>query len=327
MISNRTKFFAFFSGLVRTDHLLKLEKNQRRRFPLYIDGVFSGGGIKGLAYIGAYQALEEHGFQFKRVAGTSAGAIIAAFIAAGFTSEELNNELGNLELRTILDEPKSILPYKVFKWLPIYWRLGMYKGQALENWLDQTLQKKGVRTFGDLPPGVLQIIASDLSNGRIFILPNELHKYNIPFENFPIAKAVRMSCSLPYFFEPVRLKINHRKIVIVDGGVLSNFPMWLFDRENVMKERPVLGIKLSPNINEQPPREIKNALQMFEALFSTMKDAHDTRYISRKHEKNIIFIPTEGMLTTEFGITNEGKEDLIKIGKEKTLKFLKNWAY
>lgn len=136
-----------------------------------------------------------------------------------------------------------------------------------------------------------------------------------------------MSCSLPYFFEPVRLKINHRKIVIVDGGVLSNFPMWLFDRENVMKERPVLGIKLSPNINEQPPREIKNALQMFEALFSTMKDAHDTRYISRKHEKNIIFIPTEGMLTTEFGITNEGKEDLIKIGKEKTLKFLKNWAY
>lgn len=66
-----------------------------------------------------------------------------------------------------------------------------------------------------------------------------------------------MSCSLPYFFEPVRLKINHRKIVIVDGGVLSNFPMWLFDRENVMKERPVLGIKLSPNINEQPPREIK----------------------------------------------------------------------
>lgn len=142
MISNRTKFFAFFSGLVRTDHLLKLEKNQRRRFPLYIDGVFSGGGIKGLAYIGAYQALEEHGFQFKRVAGTSAGAIIAAFIAAGFTSEELNNELGNLELRTILDEPKSILPYKLFKWLPIYWRLGMYKGQALENWLDQTLQKK-----------------------------------------------------------------------------------------------------------------------------------------------------------------------------------------
>lgn len=294
---------------------------------LYIDGVFSGGGIKGLAFIGAYQALEEKGIQFKRVAGTSAGAIIAAFIAAGFSSEEIYQELGDLELKTILDEHKSILPIKLLKWLPIYWRLGRYKGQALEDWISQILQKKGVRTFGDLPPGILRVVASDLTNGRIFIIPNELYKYNIPFENFPIAKAVRMSCSLPYFFEPVRIKIDHKKVIIVDGGVLSNFPMWLFDQENVKKERPVIGIKLSPNYTEQPPKEIKNALQMFEALFLTMKDAHDTRYISRKHEKNIIFIPTDGHLTTEFGITEEGKQKLIQTGKERTLAFLKNWSY
>lgn len=294
---------------------------------LYIDGVFSGGGIKGLAFIGAYQALEEKGIQFKRVAGTSAGAIIAAFIAAGFSSEEIYQELEDLELKTILDEHKSILPIKLLKWLPIYWRLGRYKGQALEDWISQILQKKGVRTFGDLPPGILRVVASDLTNGRIFIIPNELYKYNIPFENFPIAKAVRMSCSLPYFFEPVRIKIDHKKVIIVDGGVLSNFPMWLFDQENVKKERPVIGIKLSPNYTEQPPKEIKNALQMFEALFLTMKDAHDTRYISRKHEKNIIFIPTDGHLTTEFGITEEGKQKLIQTGKERTLAFLKNWSY
>ncbi len=66
---------------------------------------------------------------------------------------------------------------------------------------------------------------------------------------------------------------------------------------------------------------------MFEALFTTMKDAHDARYISRKHEKNIIFIPTEGILTTEFGLTEEKKQELVNIGREQTIKFLQKWTY
>lgn len=56
-----------------------------------IDGVFSGGGIKGLALIGAYEELESQGFTFNRVAGTSAGSIIAGFIAAGYSSQEMKN--------------------------------------------------------------------------------------------------------------------------------------------------------------------------------------------------------------------------------------------
>ncbi|MDA6341763.1 hypothetical protein OSK59_26450, partial [Escherichia coli] len=70
--------------------------------------------------------------------------------------------------------------------------------------------------------------------------------------------------------------------------------MWLFDKENVKKTRPVLGIKLSHNLSERPPNKIDNAIQMYAALFETMKDAHDARYISRKHAQNIIFIPTDG---------------------------------
>mgnify|MGYP003484396654 CR=1 FL=1 len=56
---------------------------------MIVDGVFSGGGIKGFAYVGAIQALEEKGIKFERVAGTSAGAILATFIAAGFNAQEL----------------------------------------------------------------------------------------------------------------------------------------------------------------------------------------------------------------------------------------------
>ncbi|MER2091063.1 MAG: patatin-like phospholipase family protein, partial [Sporosarcina sp.] len=56
---------------------------------MWIDGVFSGGGLKGFALVGAYQVLEEKGYQFKRVAGTSAGSILASFIAAGYTAKEI----------------------------------------------------------------------------------------------------------------------------------------------------------------------------------------------------------------------------------------------
>ena len=103
--------------------------------------------------------------------------------------------------------------------------------------------------------------------------------------------------------------------------------MWLFDKDNVKKVRPVLGVKLSQNLIQQPTNKIKNALQMFEALFETMKGAHDSRYISRKHEKNIIFIPTEGNLTTEFQLSDEKKQELIDLGQKSAEKFFKSWCY
>ena len=294
---------------------------------MYIDGVFSGGGIKGLALVGACAAIEERGFRFKRVAGTSAGSLIAGLIAAGYTSTEMANLLDELDLKKFLDSRKTVFPSALTKWLFVYWRLGLYKGDELECWIAEKLAAKGLRTFGDLAPDALRIIASDLTNGRLLILPDDLPKYGVDPRTFPVARAIRMSCSLPFFFEPVKLRDRVGTNIVVDGGVLSNFPMWLFDKDNVKKVRPVLGVKLSQNLIQQPTNNIKNALQMFEALFETMKDAHDSRYISRKHEKNIIFIPTEGNLTTEFQLSDEKKQELIALGKTNAEKFFKSWCY
>ena len=63
-----------------------------------LDGVFSGGGIKGIALIGAYEEIEKRGYQFERVAGASAGAIIAALIAAKYSSKEIYQILDELNL-------------------------------------------------------------------------------------------------------------------------------------------------------------------------------------------------------------------------------------
>lgn len=294
---------------------------------MYIDGVFSGGGIKGFALIGACEELENKGLRFARVAGTSAGSIVAALIAAGYTSKEIYQLLDELDLSKLLDSRKTFIPFPFAKWLFVYWKLGLYKGNELEKWICEKLEAKGLRTFADLPPHALRVIGSDLSNGQMIVFPDDLQKYGISPGSFPIAKAIRISCSIPYFFEPVKMRSMNGVNVLVDGGVLSNFPMWLFDKDNGQKIRPVLGIKLSASDYEHKKHKITNAIQLFGALFETMKDAHDSRYISKKHVKNIIFIPTEGVLSMEFHLTEESKRELYNLGREKAKQFLKTWGY
>ncbi|MBT2574458.1 patatin-like phospholipase family protein [Bacillus sp. ISL-51] len=291
---------------------------------MHIDGVFSGGGIKGVALAGAYEALEEQGFRFERLAGTSAGAIIAAFIAAGCTSREIHTIIDEVEEKQLLDQRFSFLPLKLLQWVSIYWRLGLYKGDTLEKWIAEKLKAKGIIVFGDLKKGSLRLIASDLTNGTMIVLPDDLPRYGLNPEMFPVARAVRMSCSIPYFFEPIKLKTDKGTSTVVDGGVLSNFPIWLFSKE---RKRPVIGISLSPHAKERPKKSIRNAFELFGALFETMKDAHDARHIATRYEQNIIFIPVEHVMATEFHLTEQKKLALIELGKSRTEQFLKQWTY
>lgn len=292
---------------------------------MLIDGVFSGGGLKGFALVGAYQVLEEKGYRFHRVAGTSAGAILACFIAAGYSAKEIEVMLDEQDFQILLDPRKTIIPLPLMKWFQLYWRLGLYQGKALENWFLEKLAAKDVYTFSDLPPGKLKLVASDLTNGKMMVLPDDLEGYGISAETFPVARALRMSCGIPFFFEPVRLKVGKDETIVVDGGVLSNFPMWIFNDAGGNTVRPVLGLKLSRSQEDMPGHKIDNALDLFEALFSTMKNAHDERYISRKHEKNIIFIPVDDYSATQFDMDQETKESLLEAGRKSTVQFLKTW--
>ena len=293
---------------------------------MIIDAVFSGGGVKGYSLIGACQMLEEKGYQFSRLAGTSAGSIIAALITAGYTGKEIEQMLMEIDIKDFMDE-RFGANFPILRWLLLYRKLGLYKGDKLQAWIAEKLAAKGIVTFADIPKDSLRIVVSDISNGAIAVLPDDLPKYQCDIRTFSIAKAVRMSCSIPYFFEPIKLNCNGELAYMIDGGVLSNFPLWLLDQEKAKKIRPVVGITLTGNCDKQPPKQIDNALMMFSALFSTMKDAHDNRYISRKHEKNIIFIPIKGISSADFDIDAEKKLELIQLGRSLTSQFLKKWAY
>jgi NTE family protein len=295
-----------------------------------IDGVFSGGGVKAYAFIGALKSIENKRMQLERVAGTSAGAIVAALIAADYGHKEIETLLNDIDLQQFADPPKitKLLPFS--KWFFLYFQLGINRGDRLEKWLYEQLTKKNIYTFNDLHPGYLKVVVSDLSLGKLVVIPDDLERiYGIKGKYFSVAKAVRMSAGFPYFFMPKKLPGNksNKKSIIVDGGLLSNFPLWIFDNGTYKRKRPILGVKLSTTMEEQhQPHEIKNALHMFQALFSTMKKAHDTRYISTAEKQNIVFLPVEDIGTTDFSIDQTTAEELIKTGLEHTNKFLKNWS-
>ncbi|WP_347549650.1 patatin-like phospholipase family protein [Pseudalkalibacillus hwajinpoensis] len=291
-----------------------------------IDGVFSGGGVKGIALVGALQAVEKKGFTFKRTAGTSAGALMASLIMAGYNGSELESILLDTDLSKLLDRNPGF-KFPLMRWFMLYWKLGLYSGKDLEMWVCELLRAKGIETFGDLPEGSLKIIASDITKGRLIVFPDDLPQYGFVPEKFSVAKAVRMSASLPFFFKPQPLyTIDGKKHYIVDGGILSNFPLWVFQPSDWHKPlRPVLGFQLSANFDNVPEHKIINAIDMYQALFDTMKQAHDARYIDNQKAKNIVFIPVNQSLTTEFKLERQGQKKLIQLGKERTTHFLDKW--
>lgn len=295
---------------------------------MLIDGVFSGGGMKAIAYAGAIQALEEKNLTFKRLAGTSAGSIVAALLAANYKSDEIMEVLNLINPADFLEEKSFFNKLPVVKWIRLYFRYGLYRGDAFEGWIATLLKNKGIETFGDLDDQRLRIVVSDISTGKMVIFPDDLPDYGIDPDTFRIAKAVRISCSLPFFFEPdTILNKKGEKCLMVDGGVLSNFPIWLFDGSSSRPIRPFIGLQLSSKRMVLTPKKINNVLDYFHRVFLTMKEGHDEVYISKYAATNIIFIPVHGVSTAEFNLSEAQKKALIVMGYKKTIKFLKTWSY
>ncbi|MGP4042332.1 patatin-like phospholipase family protein [Gracilibacillus sp. D59] len=294
-----------------------------------IDGVFSGGGVKAFAFLGAIQAFEENDIQFERVAGTSAGALFATFIAAGYSAKEMKDIFLDLPLENFLDQSKwsSMIPF--LKWITLYNTMGLYRGNYFEDWLNEKLLDKGVASFSDLPSEKLKIVAADLTLNRVVVFPDDLMKnYHIEAEYFSIARAVRSSISIPYFFRPSKIinPLTRQKSIIVDGMILSNFPLWLFDRSNKKRERPILGMQLTDPAQYYYNLKIKNAIDLLKAVIGTMRKAYDTRYIAENVAKDILFFPIDDVSATDFNISSKKKQELIDLGYKRTKQFLSKWS-
>jgi NTE family protein len=304
-----------------------------------VNAVFEGGGVKGISLAGAVQAAELAGVSFHRVAGTSSGSIVAALIATGYNASEMKAIIESTPFRSFMQRSPVFNAKFIGPAVRLFLRKGLYAGDALEQWVKELLAAKGVRVFGDLPPDKVRIIASDITNGKLLVLPQDLAGYGIDPARFPVAKAIRMSTSIPYFFDPVVLRqplrlrkqqpskdeVRSRSAYIVDGGLLSNFPLWLFEKEVAMGSPiPVIGFQMVGRTELQGHR-IAGPITMFQAMFETMLGAHDERYIEEHNRLRTIKIPTLGVGTTEFDLTPEKSEKLYAAGLTAGQKFFRSW--
>lgn len=301
------------------------------------NAVFEGGGVKGIGIAGALTVAEKK-YDWMYVAGTSAGALIAALVAAGYNAEEIGAMVFDLDYSKCTDGAMlSGLPL-VGPLLSIIFEMGLYRGDYIENWVREKLAAKGVRTFRDLVkyPGAhidyryrLRLIASDITLGRMLVLPQDLRDYDINPDDMDVARAVRMSISIPFFFEPVRLRYRigdggYQISYIVDGGVLSNFPVWLFDKS--AHRGPTFGFKLV-DPGDGHVNVINGPVSLLAGLFSTMMEAHDARYIRESNFVRTIAIPTLGIQTTDFNISREKTRALFAAGVKAAEEFFARWNY
>jgi NTE family protein len=283
------------------------------------------------------------------VAGTSAGAITAALVAAGYTSAELDQVMLELPFRDFKDRAWEDRVPGVGRQLSVLRDLGIYEGRAFRAWIGGLLEQRGVTRFGQLVDDdaedpakrwTLRVIASDVTHRRMLVLPNDAPHLGLDPDEMLIADAVRMSMSIPIFFEPVvhRNPRTGEDHLIVDGGMLSNFPVWLFDCEGSDPKWPMFGLMLvepepaAASVAERLPGEEHGVrggslLDYIKSIAHTLLEAHDRLYIEKANYARTIAIPTLGVTTTEFGITRDRVDALYESGHAAATSFLDRWDF
>jgi NTE family protein len=315
-----------------------------------VDLVFEGGGVKGIGLAGAFGELWARGYQPQCVAGTSAGAITAALVAVGYSGPELQ-EIALREMKfERFEDPTFWDHFGVAGDMVEFLKArGMHSGDYFLEWVREKLEAKGKLKFGDLRDAAatsetrrytLQVIASDLSARSMLVLPRDAALLGIDDpDELEIAEAVRMSMSIPVFFKPVVLEDRlGRSHTIVDGGLLSNYPIWLFDSPPGSRPRfPTFGMLLvAPNqadpLLSGPPADaplpsVAAPVEFAKAIVETMMEAHDRLYVEQANFARTIAIPTLGVKTTEFDIDPEMTAKLFDSGRQAAAAFLDSWDF
>ena len=295
--------------------------------PRYLNLVFQGGGVRGVAYAGALQGMPSD-FRVHSVGGTSAGAIVAGLIATGSSPSQLKAILEDKQLFKFLDEvdiqrhasisamvqeigqcwDNKAKKLSVLKLGTVWWKhrdtlalaqdawndRGLYRSERLRAWLDQVLDGK---CFKDIVTQDLRIVAADVSEQKYLVYTKQ------SYMNTPIAEAVHASVSIPIFFAPLRLGPRH----LVDGGLLSNFPSFLF----AQGQYPTVGFRLG---EFDAPKQVHSSWDYLKSLFLTMAEAHDKERALPSHFKQYWIKTPADISSTKFDLSNADVDNLYEAG-------------
>ena len=318
--------------------------------------VFEGGGVKGIAYVGAMQVMEEKGIlqNIERVGGTSAGAINAVLVGLNYSPDECLKILNRMNFEKFLDDDFGLVrdTVRLFK------EYGWYKGDYFRGWIAKLIEKK----TGNPDATFKQVMEQKEGEGfrDMYFMGTNLSTHFAEIfshERTPrtcVADAVRISMSIPLFFASRR---SPRGDVYVDGGLLDNYPIKLFDRERYIskanlstqgetpdyykKHNRMLkrrGLDISPYVfnketlgfrldtereiaafrdqAEPVSEEIDDFFDYCWNLMKTVVDSQTNQHLHGDDWQRTIYIDTLGVKTTDFKISNAKKKALVKSGRE-----------
>lgn len=269
-----------------------------------VDLILKGGGLKGLALVGALEVLWPR-YKFSRFLGTSAGAILTVLLAAGYTPAELRQILLALDFTDFLDTG-------IFrKSRNLILRRGLHSGEVFVTWLEERLKEKihrhGPVRMRDLPTRAV-IFAAQAGRGTI--------RFDSAGDNsdFRVAYAVRASMAIPLFFTPA----SHEGAVVYDGGVLNNFP--LRAHQELFGSSAHIGIYLQPDhMSAGPWRSIapRVVLDLYD-----MWTGQDEATLLDDRGEHVVTINPSPIRTTDFALDDEKKGFLLAAGEAAALRFL-----
>lgn len=285
--------------------------------------VLEGGGVKGVAYTGSLEVLSKAGRYdgIERVAGTSAGSLVALLVALGYPPDEIRRVVFNIDFRQFRDGSK------VGKLERLIHDFGLYRGEFALCLLQCLVSDKlGMpdATFADLEAKItagekgfrrLYMVGTDLNNNSSTVFSYE----NANTRDVPLALAARISMSFPVFFEAVKLDVDGNEDVWVDGGVLRNYAIRIFDG----KEGPnpdVVGLHLgTAPAREAIPDFDKYVKQLFDTLLSSQVDSFCR---TPADVERSVFIDPLGISTLNFNLTTKQKCDLMASGQDAMERYL-----
>jgi NTE family protein len=346
--------------------------------------VFEGGGPKGLVYVGAIKVLEKNGIlpKIRNVGGSSAGAMTALAVGLGYSANEIEGIVNKVDLAKFLDtteqEPKALFPLLQKTQGALRNLLfgpdtenggrGVFLGKELQKWVQETIKERvdssprvpsnlksydGKLTFRDLEN--LSVQAPELGIKTICFTGTNYTKktleifscYNTP--DMPIDLAVRISMSIPWFFQSVKYNNNE----YIDGGCLDNFPMGIFNKPPYFKygdkfitgkqgqNLSTLGLKVDSMEEirrilwegaekdesgwwKSFKKNVKNKFMNKLVGVDNVKASSDTDKATHdKYAHRTIQIPDLEYSLLNFSLTNEDKDKLTIVGYGATCK----WFY
>jgi NTE family protein len=312
---------------------------------LSADLVLEGGGVKGLGLVGAVRRLMQAGYGFPRVAGTSAGAIVAAFLAAGATEEQLGSMMDRLEYPRVSDRGPPKVPL-LSEGISLLRRRGAYVGDYVHEFVRRELRELGVETFGDLRLQAdepqhryrLVVMATDVTHGRLLRLPWDYPRLNLDPDEQLVADAVRASISIPLYFEPVTLRDGEtgEEATLVDGGILSNFPIEIFDRTDGAHPRwPTFGIRVMPDLPGGFDHLVPGTglaalppLRLLEQVVATAIVGHDQTYLERPCvRRRAMLVNTDAVGVVQFDAPAGLRAEVVANGEKAAERFLSEWDW